>query len=42
MEHVLPAAGLIFFQYHGKPTSIYSLDLLYAGPAGKSYAFASP
>lgn len=31
-ERPLPQAGLIFFEYHGKPTSI---ELTYNGPAGK-------
>jgi hypothetical protein len=33
-ERALPAAGLIFFQYHGKVESIRSIELVYAGSAG--------
>jgi hypothetical protein len=35
-ERVLPQAGLIFFSYRGKIQGIHSLELLYAGPAGKA------
>ncbi|MGD1092418.1 MAG: hypothetical protein ABSB35_10550 [Bryobacteraceae bacterium] len=34
-EHVLPGAGLIFFQYRGKTDNLNSIDLIYDGPAGK-------
>jgi hypothetical protein len=34
-ERVIPVAGLIFFQYHGKTDNIDSIDLIYTGPAGK-------
>ena len=34
-DRPLPQAGLIFFQYRGRIKSIYSLELIYAGPAGK-------
>jgi len=34
-ERALPQAGLIFFPYRGKDTSIEKLELLYEGPAGK-------
>jgi hypothetical protein len=34
-DRPLPQAGMIFFQYRGKIKSIYSLELIYAGPAGK-------
>jgi hypothetical protein len=34
-ERPLPQAGLIFFPYRGKDTSIEKLELLYEGPAGK-------
>ena len=30
----LPVAGLIFFQYRGKPQNIKSMELIYNGPAG--------
>lgn len=32
----LPAAGLIFFKYHGKSEGIDTMDLNYKGPAGKA------
>jgi hypothetical protein len=35
-ERVLPEAGLIFFRYAGKTKGIHSMDLLYAGAAGKA------
>jgi len=35
-ERALPVAGLIFFEYHGKPTGIHSIELLYDGTAGKA------
>ena len=35
-DRVLPVAGLIFFQYRGKTKGINSLELIYAGPAGKA------
>lgn len=35
-DRALPVAGLIFFDYHGKPTGIHSIDLIYDGPAGKA------
>jgi uncharacterized membrane protein len=34
-ERPLPQAGLLFFQYRGKAKSIQSVELIYAGPAGK-------
>jgi len=34
-DRALPLAGLLFFQFRGKPQSIHSLDLIYTGPAGK-------
>jgi hypothetical protein len=34
-DRALPQAGLIFFQYRGKTQSIHSIELIYAGPAGK-------
>jgi len=34
-DRALPVGGLIFFSYHGKPSGIKTLDLLYDGPAGK-------
>ena len=35
-DRALPQAGLIFFQYRGKTQSIHSIELIYAGPAGKA------
>jgi hypothetical protein len=35
-DRPLPEAGLIFFQYRGKTQSIHSIELIYAGPAGKA------
>ncbi len=35
-DRSLPQAGLIFFQYRGKTTSIQTLELIYNGPAGKT------
>jgi hypothetical protein len=35
-DRPLPQAGVIFFQYRGKVQNIDSLELLYAGPAGKA------
>jgi hypothetical protein len=34
-ERVPPVAGLIFFLYHGKTDNIDSIELIYAGAAGK-------
>jgi hypothetical protein len=33
-DRALPVAGLIFFQYRGKPQNIKSMELIYNGPAG--------
>ncbi|HEV2687322.1 MAG TPA: hypothetical protein VGV35_02175 [Bryobacteraceae bacterium] len=41
-ERALPQAGLLFFAYHGKPTSITSLELIYEGPAGKATLTLQP
>jgi hypothetical protein len=35
-ERPLPVTGLIFFPYSGKTKGIRSMDLIYAGPAGKA------
>ncbi len=35
-DRTLPQAGLIFFQYRGKADGIRSIELIYAGPAGKA------
>jgi hypothetical protein len=41
-DRALPQAGLIFFQYRGKTQSIHSIDLIYAGPAGKATLALQP
>jgi len=41
-DRALPAAGLLFFEYRGKPESIRSLELIYAGPAGKASLALQP
>ena len=41
-DRALPAAGLLFFEYRGKPESIRSLELIYAGPAGKATLALQP
>lgn len=33
-DRALPQAGLLYFEYRGKPESIRSLELVYSGPAG--------
>jgi hypothetical protein len=35
-DRTLPVAGLLFFRYSGKATSIRSVELIYNGPAGKA------
>ena len=41
-DRALPVAGLLFFEYRGKPESIRSLELIYAGPAGKATLALEP
>jgi hypothetical protein len=41
-DRALPQAGLIFFQYRGKTQKINSLELIYAGPAGKATLALQP
>ncbi len=41
-DRPLPQAGLLFFQYGGKPKSIRSVELLYAGPAGQAVLKLQP
>jgi hypothetical protein len=41
-DRALPQAGLIFFQYRGKTKSIHSIELIYAGPAGKATLTLQP
>jgi len=35
-DRALPQAGLLFFEYRGKAQGIRSVELIYAGPAGKT------
>jgi hypothetical protein len=41
-DRVLPRAGLIFFQYRGKTQGIRSIELIYAGAAGKATLTLQP
>jgi hypothetical protein len=41
-DRALPVAGLVFFQYRGKVQGIHSMDLIYAGPAGKATLALQP
>jgi hypothetical protein len=41
-DRTLPLAGLLFFEYRGKPESIRSLELIYNGPAGKATLALQP
>jgi hypothetical protein len=41
-DRALPQAGLIFFEYRGKPQSIHSVELIYDGPAGKATLTLQP
>jgi hypothetical protein len=41
-DRMLPQAGLVFFQYRGKTQSIHSIELIYAGPAGKATLTLQP
>jgi hypothetical protein len=41
-DRALPQAGLIFFQYRGKTQGIHSIELIYAGPAGKATLALQP
>jgi hypothetical protein len=41
-DRALPQAGLIFFQYRGKAQGIHSIELIYAGPAGKATLTLQP
>jgi hypothetical protein len=35
-DRAVPVAGLLFFPYRGKADSIRTMELIYAGPAGKA------
>lgn len=41
-DRALPQAGLLFFEYRGKPESIRSLELVYNGPAGNVVVALQP
>lgn len=41
-DRPLPQAGLIFFQYRSKVQSIHSMELIYAGAAGKASLTLNP
>jgi hypothetical protein len=41
-DRALPQAGLIFFQYRGNAKSIRSVELIYAGAAGKATLALQP
>jgi hypothetical protein len=41
-DRTLPAAGLLFFEFRGKPESIRSLELIYSGPAGNATLALQP
>jgi hypothetical protein len=41
-DRALPEAGLIFFQYNGRTPGINSVELIYAGPAGKANLMLHP
>ena len=41
-DRALPQAGLIFFQYRGKPQTIHSVELIYTGPSGKATLTLQP
>jgi hypothetical protein len=41
-DRTVPVAGLIFFPYRGKTQGIHSIELIYAGPAGKATLALQP
>jgi hypothetical protein len=41
-DRALPVAGLLYFEYRGKPESIRSIELIYSGPAGKATLALQP
>jgi hypothetical protein len=41
-DRALPQAGLLFFEYRGKEKTIHSVELMYAGPAGKATLTLQP
>jgi hypothetical protein len=41
-DRALPQAGLLFFEYRGKPKNMHSVELIYDGPAGKATLTLQP
>jgi hypothetical protein len=41
-DRTLPQAGLLFFQYRGRPQSIRSVELIFAGAAGEATVALQP
>jgi hypothetical protein len=41
-DRALPQAGLLFFEYRGKPKNMRSVELIYDGPAGKATLTLQP
>jgi hypothetical protein len=41
-DRALPAAGLLYFEYRGKPESIRSIELIYSGPGGNATLALQP
>jgi hypothetical protein len=41
-DRALPQAGLLFFEYRGKPKNVHSVELIYDGPAGKATLTLQP
>jgi hypothetical protein len=41
-DRALPQAGLLFFLYRGKTSSIRSIDLIYSGPGGQATLALQP
>jgi hypothetical protein len=41
-DRALPQAGLLFFEYRGKPEGIRSIELVYSGPAGNATLALQP
>jgi hypothetical protein len=41
-DRALPQAGLLFFEYRGKPKNMHSVELIYNGPAGKATLTLQP
>jgi hypothetical protein len=41
-DRALPQAGLLFFEYRGKPESIRAIELIYTGPGGNATLALQP